>query len=137
MKFSISTKNISINFDTKYIEKRFEKAQKKLVESVKKDTEEFVPADSLALTNTAIIRGTDEIVYTKPYAHYQYMGLVRTDELGRTFVGKGETKPILTSRPLKYQTHIHPFAGSHWGEKSLRKNKDKWTKEVAEVIKNG
>jgi len=61
---------------------------------------------------TASDIGSGRIIYPGPYAHYQYYGVVYTDELGRTFVGPGETKPVNTGRPLNYRTDVNPQAGS-------------------------
>ena len=61
---------------------------------------------------TASEIGSGRIIYPGPYAHYQYYGVVYTDELGRTFVGPGETKPVNTGRPLNYRTDVNPQAGS-------------------------
>lgn len=57
--------------------------------------------------------GSGQVIYPGPYAHYQYYGVVYTDELGRTFVGPGETKPINTGRPLNYKTDVNPLAGAY------------------------
>lgn len=57
--------------------------------------------------------GSGQVIYPGPYAHYQYYGVVYTDELGRTFVGPGETKPINTGRPLNYKKDVNPLAGAY------------------------
>lgn len=131
------TVELNLNLD-KY-NRRLDKAQEVLINAVKRDTEEYVPAKSLALTNSAHIRNNNtELVYSTPYARYQYGGYVMTDELGRTFVGRGERKPIIHfDRPLTYSKTPHSKATDKWVEVSEEKNKRKWIQEVKDVIKNG
>lgn len=131
------TVELNMNFD-KYT-KRLDKAQKILINSIKDDTEEYVPAKNLFLTRSAHIRNNNtELVYSKPYARYQYGGHVMTDSLGRTWVGKGEKKPIIHFEwPLKYTKSPHSKATSRWVEVSEAKNRRKWIQEVKDVIKNG
>ena len=65
---------------------------------------------------TTII-GSGEIIWNTPYARYQYYGKVMTDELGRTWVGPGEKKPIVTNRPLNYDQSQNALAGAFWFER--------------------
>lgn len=130
---SVNIKNLD-----KY-KKNVDIAQQKLIEMVKEDTEEYVPAKKLALTRSAYIRNNNtELVYSTPYAGFQYGGYVMRDSLGRVFVGKGEKKPIVDyARQLIYSTSPHPKATSRWSEVSKKNNKTKWLKEVKETLKNG
>lgn len=57
--------------------------------------------------------GSGVIIYPGPYAHYQYYGVLYTDELGRTFVGPGESKPVNTGIPLNYKKDVNPLAGAY------------------------
>ena len=61
--------------------------------------------------------GSGQVIWNTPYARYQYHGWVMTDEAGRTWVGYGEKKPIITDRPLTYDTSQNPMAGSRWFER--------------------
>ena len=61
--------------------------------------------------------GSGRVIWNTPYAQYQYYGLVMTDEAGRTWVGPGEKKPVITDRPLIYDTAQNPLAGSYWFER--------------------
>ena len=58
--------------------------------------------------------GSGLVVWNTPYARYQYYGFVMTDDAGRTWVGPGETKPVVTDRPLTYDTSQNPMAGPRW-----------------------
>lgn len=119
----------------------FDKAQKRLIESVKSDTSQYVPADTLSLTNSAYITNNNtELVYKGPYAHFQYAGYVRVDANNRVWVGRGETKPYIRTRGksrLEYSKSPHPKATSEWIISSEKDNKEKWINEVRETIKNG
>lgn len=68
--------------------------------------------DTGTLAESVRGQGSGELTYYQPYAHYQYYGVLYTDELGRTFVGAGETKPINTGIPLNYKTDKNPLAGA-------------------------
>ena len=61
--------------------------------------------------------GSGQVIWNTPYARYQYYGMVMTDEAGRTWVGPGETKPVITDRPLVYDTAQNDRAGSYWFER--------------------
>ena len=61
--------------------------------------------------------GSGLVIWYTPYARYQYHGRVMTDELGRTWVGPGEKKPVITSRLLQYDTAQNPQAGAYWFER--------------------
>ena len=65
-----------------------------------------------AQVSTEVGRGL--VVWNTPYARYQYYGFVMTDDAGRTWVGPGETKPVVTDRPLTYDTSQNPMAGARW-----------------------
>ena len=81
----------------------------------------YVPAspdrtlESSAQVSTEV--GSGLVIWNTPYARYQYYGFVMTDEAGRTWVGPGERKPIVTDRPLDYDTAQNPLAGSYWFER--------------------
>ena len=61
--------------------------------------------------------GSGRVIWNTPYARYQYYGVVVTDEQGRTFVGPGEKKPVVTNRPLKHDTAQNRLAGPFWVER--------------------
>ena len=69
-----------------------------------------------------------------PYAHYQYIGLVRTDKEGRTVVKKQKKKPILTERPLHYK---EPGATDHWFEEAKQQHGQEWVDLVKREVGKG
>ena len=72
------------------------------------------------------------LVYNTPYAHYQHEGIVLTDENGRTWVGRGEKKPVKTNRKLE-----HPNGGySRWDEVAMSNHKEDVVREIAEYIRS-
>ena len=83
----------------------------------------YVPTSPRAiLVNTPSIAsqfGSGQVVWDTPYARYQYYGKVMTDELGRTWVGAGEHKPIITDRDLEYDKSQAPMAGAYWFPRML------------------
>lgn len=78
-----------------------------------------------------------ELVWSGPYARFQYGGKVMTDEKGRTRVRKGEKKPIVTNRNLVYTKSVHPQAQSHWYAEAEKRHKNEWIKKVKDVVRNG
>ena len=81
--------------------------------------------------------GSGTVVWNTPYARYQYYGFVMTDEAGRTWVGPGETKPVITDRPLIYDTSQNPHAGAHWFERAKADNLSSWLDEARRVMIQG
>lgn len=81
--------------------------------------------------------GSGTVVWNTPYARYQYYGFVMTDEAGRTWVGPGETKPVITDRPLIYDTSQNPMAGPHWFERAKADNLTEWLDEARRVMIQG
>lgn len=81
--------------------------------------------------------GSGLVVWNTPYARYQYYGFVMTDEAGRTWVGPGETKPVITDRPLTYDTSQNPMAGPHWFERAKADNLTEWLDEARRVMIQG
>lgn len=130
MKINTHIGNVDIKIDTSRItERNLKNAQRKLDEAVLNDTTPYVPKGGTGYLRGSghIADGGGEIIWNGPYAHFQYIGYVRTDERGRVFVGKDEKKPILTDRPLKYQ---EPGASSRWFEESKKKNLQSWIDAV-------
>lgn len=123
------------------IEKRLintcSKAEHALAIQVRKDTEPFVPAQTLSLNSRTVVRG-NTIIYPGPYARFLYYGKLMVDpETGSAWAKKNATK-ILTNRDLVFTQTVHRQAQSHWFEASKAVNKEKWLKMAdKEVKKNG
>ncbi len=135
--------------------KGFDEIQKKLARAssraehllavqVQKDTEPYVPALTLSLTNRTQVIG-NTIVYPGPYARYLYNGKVMIDPEGgiKTVNENGVevvrfrkgAKLVETDRDLKIQQTVHPYAQAHWFEASKANNKDKWIRVGGRMVK--
>jgi hypothetical protein len=130
--------DLRIDINLGRLDKKLEKAQEMLINQIRIDSEKYVPAQNLILSNSAHPENNNkELVYSGSYARYQYFGHVMTDERGRTFVGKGEKKPIVTNRKLVYSKEQHPLADSEWFEKARKRYQSEWIKKVKDVVKDG
>lgn len=137
MKSTFINSNISIKLDISKYDKRFKKAQERLINQIRIDSERYVPADSLTLSNSAHPENNNtELVYSTPYARFQYMGKVMVDDRGSTWAKKGTKKHVI-NRDLVYSKERHPEATSKWYEKAEGVYKTQWIKLVKEVVKNG
>lgn len=135
---SVVKANLTFTFNKDKLKKKLARAQEFLAQRIKKDTEEYVPAKSGRLYQTAYIRNNNtQIVYDTPYARYQYAGNLMIDGNGRTWVRRGEHKPIVTFRKLNHSKAIHPKATYEWFEKAKADKKEKWIKEIKELVNNG
>lgn len=129
--------NVDIDISDARLRRNLKEAQKKLNEDVLRDTTPYVPKGG-----TGYLRGSGqipdpyggEVVWGANYAHFQYVGFVRTDENGRVWVGKDEEKPILTNRPLLYQ---EPGAEREFFEAAKRDHKDEWLADVRKEMGKG
>lgn len=137
-KSSTVTANLEFKLDLTKLYKKLDGAQELLINMIKRDTEEYVPAKSGHLYQSAYIRNSNtELVYNTPYARYQYAGNLMIDGNGRTWVRRGEHKPIVTFRKLNHSKAIHPKATYEWYERSEEQNKKKWINAVKEYVNNG
>lgn len=106
--------------------------------SVIKNCEGYVPASpNRTLEGSAPLYsqpGSGYVIWNTPYARYQYYGRVMTDALGRTWVGAGETKPIITDRRLQYDTAQNQLAGAFWFERMKADHMDDIIAEVRRVM---
>lgn len=126
MNFNKTVGNVGISLNTYRLDRNIREAQKKLNMQVVADCEPLIPFQQGGLLGSqrypeGIYGG--EIAWDTPYAHYQYEGLLRTDEQGRVYVGKGESKPILTDIPLQ---HHSIGTTAHWFEKAKGQNLEQW-----------
>lgn len=135
----MATIELEVKLNTTRMTKKWKKQQDKFIEIVERDTRQYVPAGTLALTKSAVINKTDNtITYAVPYARFMYHGLLVTDNADRVLVGKGEKKPkVHPERPLKYRKDVHPKATPYWLEIAKSQNLRKWIKELREEIKRG
>lgn len=110
-----------------------ERAEHILAIQMAKDTEKYVPALTLSLSNrTRVV--VDTIIYPGPYAHYLYRGKLMVDpETGSPYAPHGSTK-ILTDRNLVFNKTVHSDAQDHWFEASKAQNRQKWIRVAGRVF---
>ena len=138
LKINMVYSELKFDLDFRKLAKRLDIAQETLINQIKEDTEKYVPAKSLDLASSAHPENyNQELVWSGPYARFQYGGKVMTDEKGRTRVGKGERKPIVTNRNLIYTKNIHPQARDHWYAEAEKRHKNEWIKKVKDVVRHG
>lgn len=89
-------------------------ARKHLASEVKRLSDPYVPMQQGDLKNRTIIASDGSaLVYTQPYAHYQFYGEIMAGRAPKKYTG----------RPLTY--HGAPMRGPHWIKRMLAdKSKD-------------
>lgn len=101
----------------------------------------YVPTSPRAILvntpSTASQFGSGVVVWDTPYAKYQYYGKVVTDELGRTWVGAGEHKPIVTDRDLEYDKSLAPMAGAYWVDRMKADRLNDILEEAGRAVAKG
>ena len=102
-------------------------ARKFLASEVKRLCDPYVPMQQGALKNNAIIASDgSQLVYTQPYAHYQYYGEVMAGRAPKHYTGDD----------LTY--HGAPMRGSQWDKRMLAdKSKDLENSMDAYIKKRG
>ena len=128
---------VHIKLNTDKVDNNTREAQKQLNMQIAADCDPYIPFQQGALRNSmrypeGVYGGAIE--WDTPYAHYQYIGLLRTDEIGRVFVGKGESKPVLTDIPLLHHT---PGTTDHWFDKAKEDHYDEWVDLVKRTAGRG
>lgn len=119
---------VSVNFNTAEILKKrglgaSNEARKYLASEVKRLSDHYVPMQQGTLKNTATIAADgSEIVYTQPYAHYQYYGKVMAGRAPKHYTGED----------LTY--HGAPMRGARWTERMLADKSDELTASVENFI---
>lgn len=126
MKINKVVGSVGIKLNTDRLDKNLREAQKELNEAVKNDCQPLVPHLNGSLRSSfdypkGVYGG--EISWNTPYAHYQYVGKLRTDEKGRVFVGKKEEKPVLTGVNL---VRTNPQTKAEWFEEAKTRHKQEW-----------
>lgn len=103
-----------------------DKVQKYLASEVKRLSDPYTPMQSKNLMNLAQIAADgSEIVYTQPYAHYQYYGEVMAGRAPKEYTG----------RKLTYNGA--PNRGARWVERMLIDKRKDIEKSVETFIKRG
>lgn len=134
---TIIKSGLSIKLDLSKYDDKFQKAQDRLINQIRIDSEQFVPAENMTLSHSAHSENENtELVYSTPYARFQYFGKIMVDDRGSTWALRGTKKHVI-NKDLVYSKARHPKASSKWYEKAATEYKDSWIKLVKKVVKNG
>lgn len=102
------------------------KAQKYLASQVKRLCDPYVPMQQGTLKNNVTIAGDgSHIVYTQPYAHYQYYGEVMAGRAPKKYTGK------------KIDYHGAPMRGKQWVNRMLADKSKELEQSMDAYIKKG
>ena len=112
----------SVDFNAEAVKRRLHlepggAVQMAIDNAVMNYSQKFIPYDSSFLAKScyrATVAGSGVVVWDAKYAHFQYVGFVRTTDDGRVFANKHESKPILTDRPLQYTHDKNAAASAEW-----------------------
>jgi 16S rRNA U516 pseudouridylate synthase RsuA-like enzyme len=122
---------VTINIDAKKILSErglgsSKKVQKYLASEVVRLSDKYVPMQQGMLKNqTQIASDGSQIVYTQPYAHYQYYGEVMAGRAPKDYTG----------RKLTYNGA--PMRGARWTERMLADKRKEIENSVEAYIKRG
>lgn len=102
------------------------KVQKYLASQVKRLCDPYVPMQQGTLKNNATVAGDgSNIVYTQPYAHYQYHGKVMAGRAPKHYTGDD----------LTY--HGAPMRGPQWEKRMLADKSKDLERSIDAYIKKG
>ena len=102
------------------------KVQKYLARQVKRLCDPYVPMQQGTLKNNATVAGDgSNIVYTQPYAHYQYHGKVMAGRAPKHYTGDD----------LTY--HGAPMRGPQWEKRMLADKSKDLERSIDAYIKKG
>lgn len=128
------TVNVNMGGSVEAVDEACKKAAHAVAVQVAKDTEPFVPARTLSLSNRTMVEGS-KVIYPGPYARYLYYGKLMVDpETGSSFAPKGGTK-VLTDKDLVFSKAVHGQAQARWFEASKAQNIDKWVRVAEKAAK--
>lgn len=132
-KFSFVNGGIKVNIDLTQLGERTAKAQSWLGDAVLGSCRNFAPLKSGYLRQEAHTEQNGKlVVFTGPYARFQYGGKVMVDpETGSPWARKG-VKKVLTDRPLKY---AQPGVTDHWFDTAKARDGESWISGVERIIR--
>lgn len=104
------------------------------------DCNNYCPEDQGVLINSSIENSVLEegrLVWSAPYARYLYHGVLMVDpKTGSPYAREGQTKVVLTpEKPLDFNKHPNPNAGSHWCERAYADHHDDWERIYQEAFR--
>ena len=116
---------------TKVTQKHTNGASKYMAQRVKALCDPYVPFQTGSLKNTAFC-GENYVRYGKPYAHFQYRGIVMVGVVsGSTWAKRGESKRT-TGRALTYSGGGQ--RGAQWDKRMMAQRGGELTEAVAAFL---
>lgn len=126
MKVDFSVKTSGLDAVDQRISQLASKGETWLANEILKDTDPFVPALTLSLSQRSHVEG-NSVIYPGPYARYLYYGKVME--------GPKYGPKHATEKDLVFTKSVHPQAQSHWFEASKAQNLKKWVRGVAKFAR--
>lgn len=124
-----------MRFNTQY-----SRAQKWLDTTVLKDTEPYVPAETMQLTRSGqlgTVIGSGTVRYIAPYARYLYYGKLWVDPATGSSWATTSYYKVPTNKNLVFSQSVHPQAQAYWFEASKALNKKAWIAGVKKMAGGG
>lgn len=126
MKVDFSVKTSGLDAVDQRISQLVSEGETWLANEILKDTDPFVPALTLSLSQRSHVEG-NSVIYPGPYARYLYYGKVME--------GPKYGPKHATEKDLVFTKSVHSQAQSHWFEASKAKNLKKWVRGVAKFAR--
>lgn len=126
MKVDFSVKTSGLDAVNQRISQIASEGETWLANEILKDTDPFVPALTLSLSQRSHVEG-NSVIYPGPYARYLYYGKVME--------GPKYGPKHATEKDLVFTKSVHPQAQSHWFEASKAQNLKKWVRGVAKFAR--
>lgn len=126
MKVDFSVKTSGLDAVDQRISQLASEGETWLANEILKDTDPFVPALTLSLSQRSHVEG-NSVIYPGPYARYLYYGKVME--------GPKYGPKHATEKDLVFTKSVHPQAQSHWFEASKAQNLKKWVRGVAKFAR--
>ena len=129
---------IDVHIDTKKLAKQIEalKDDRSMLwvhNEFKRMMDPYVPYATGTLAEKTVVTYPDKVVYTQPYARYQYMGELYVAPNGSAWAHKDEKKHG-TGKPLNYNTEYHSLASKEWDKAMMSARGEEFLKNVKEKL---
>lgn len=93
----------------------------------------FVPYATGTLAEKTVQITKEKVIYTQPYARYQYMGELYVAPNGSAWAHKDEKKHG-TGIPLNYNKEFHQKASKEWDKAMMSERGEEFLKHVADIL---
>lgn len=111
------------------------RVQQYMAQRAKALMDPYVPMQSGALKDPQVIDNGKVLLYSQPYAHYQYAGEVYGPNVP---LGDGTYfSPTTPKQPTGHSLQYHgaPMRGKEWDKRMMADKSDEFTRDVENFIK--